>query len=121
MNGQLNHMIAQQRVRSGVVRALQHTETAVDQTRFTLHARHIARLDRFVGQAQRAARRAEREFEGVSIEVDDQGTVSVHATGMMSMLLEPVASLAPHPRPLERDRAGELGHEGCDTSVREPK
>jgi hypothetical protein len=59
----------------------------VDQTRFTLHGRHIARLDRFVGQAQRAAVRAGRKFEGVTVELDHRGTVSVHATGMPSMLL----------------------------------
>jgi len=56
-------------------------------TRFTVHGHHIAKLDRFVGQAQRAAARAGREFEGVSIEVDAQGVVSVHAIGMASMLL----------------------------------
>jgi hypothetical protein len=66
---------------------LQHGERAVGDTRFTVHGRHIAKLDRFVGQAQRAALRAGREFEGVSIELDDRGTVSVHATGMTSMLL----------------------------------
>jgi hypothetical protein len=60
---------------------------AIGETRFTLHGRHIAKLDRFIGQARRAAVRAEREFEGVSIEVDDHGTVSVHAIGMRSMLL----------------------------------
>jgi hypothetical protein len=53
----------------------------------TLHGRHLSKLDRFVSQAQRSALRAEREFEGVSIEVDAQGTVSVHATGMTSILL----------------------------------
>jgi hypothetical protein len=56
-------------------------------TGFTLHAHHIAKLDRFVGQAQRAALRAERQFEGVSIEVNAQGLVSVHATGVASILL----------------------------------
>ena len=56
-------------------------------TRFTVHGHHIAKLDRFVGQAQRAATRAGREFEGVSIEVDAQGVVSVHAIGIASMLL----------------------------------
>jgi hypothetical protein len=44
-------------------------------------------LDRFVSQAQRAALRAEREFEGVSIELGDPGAVSVHAIGMTSMVL----------------------------------
>jgi hypothetical protein len=52
-----------------------------------VHGHHIAKLDRFVGQAQRAATRAGREFEGVSIEVDAQGVVSVHAIGIASMLL----------------------------------
>ena len=70
-----------------LARALQHGARAVGETRFTLHGRHVAKLDRFVGQAQRAALRAEREFEGVTIEVDDQGTVSVCAIGMTSMLL----------------------------------
>jgi hypothetical protein len=56
-------------------------------TGFTLRAHHIARLDRFLGQAQRAALRAGREFAGLSIEVDGQGVVSVHATGMTSMTL----------------------------------
>ena len=48
---------------------------------------HIAKLDRFVGQAQRAAARAGGEFVGVSIEVDAEGVVSVHAIGIASMLL----------------------------------
>jgi hypothetical protein len=56
-------------------------------TRFTLHGYDIARLDRFVGQAQRTALRAGREFEGVSIEVDAESVVSVHAIGLTSMLL----------------------------------
>jgi hypothetical protein len=56
-------------------------------TGFTLHGHHIAKLDRFVSQARRAALQAEREFEGVSIEVDPHGRVSVHAIGMTSMLL----------------------------------
>ena len=57
------------------------------ETRFTLQGHHIAKLDRFVGQAQRAAARAGREFEGVSIAVDAQGMVSAHAIGMPPMLL----------------------------------
>ena len=56
-------------------------------TRFTVRGHHIAKLDRFVGQAQRAAARAGRQFEGVSIEVNGRGAVSVHATGMTSLLL----------------------------------
>jgi hypothetical protein len=54
---------------------------------FTLNVQHIGKLDRFIGQAQRAAVLAEREFEGVLIEVDAEGTVSVHAAGIRSMLL----------------------------------
>ena len=54
---------------------------------FTLYGHHIGKLDRFVGQAQRTAARAAREFEGVTLRVDAQGAVSVHATGMTSMLL----------------------------------
>lgn len=115
MNTQLNHMIARQRSteleRAGE-RARLASEVSAGQrssrdpnpvtrlsahlahlaawsapTRFTLHGRHVAKLDRYVGQAQRAALRAEREFEGVTIEVDNQGTVSVCAIGMTSMLL----------------------------------
>jgi hypothetical protein len=44
-------------------------------------------LDRFLGQAQRAAHVAEREFEGVSIEVRPHGVVMVHAVGMTSIRL----------------------------------
>ena len=54
---------------------------------FTIHGRDLAKLDRFVGQAQRDALRAERAFQGVSVELDDQGTVRVHAIGMTSMVL----------------------------------
>ena len=54
---------------------------------FMLDGRHIGKLDRFVGQAQRAAQHAERQFEGVTIEVDAEGIVTVHAIGMRSMLL----------------------------------
>jgi len=75
------------KARSGVAPVLQQRDEAVDETRFTLHGRHIAKLDRFVGQAQRAALRAERAFEGVRIELDNQGTVSVHAIGMTSIFL----------------------------------
>ena len=73
--------------RSGAARVLHDREGAPGEGRFTLHGRHIAKLDRFVGQAQRVARRAEREFEGISVELDDQGTVSVHAIGMTSAVL----------------------------------
>jgi DNA-binding protein YbaB len=52
-----------------------------------MHRHQIGKLDRFVGQAQRTARRAEREFKGVTIEVDAEGMVSVHAIGMRPMLL----------------------------------
>jgi hypothetical protein len=69
------------------VTGLHRADRAVGQMRFTLHGGHIARLDRFVGQAQRAALRAERKFDGVTIELDDRGAVSVHALGMTSMLL----------------------------------
>jgi hypothetical protein len=48
---------------------------------------HIAKLDRFVVQAQRAAARAGRRFEGVNIEVDTRGAVRVHAIGIAPLLL----------------------------------
>jgi hypothetical protein len=54
---------------------------------FTLYGRDIARLDRFVAQGQRAALRADREFEGVTIEVDVDGRINVNAIGMNSMRL----------------------------------
>lgn len=54
---------------------------------FTLDGRHIGKLDRFVGQAQRAALHSGRQFEGVTVEVDAEGIVTVHAIGMRSMLL----------------------------------
>jgi hypothetical protein len=73
--------------RNRVARVPQHREGVVGDRRFTLHGRHIARLDRFVGQAHRAAVRAEREFDGVSIEISDHGAVTVHAIGMTSMVL----------------------------------
>jgi hypothetical protein len=88
MHVQLNHMIARQR-NAELHRAGEQKRLAVCKTQFTLHGRHIAKLDRFVGQAQRAARRTKREFEGVRLELDGRGTVSVHAIGMTSMLLEP--------------------------------
>lgn len=56
-------------------------------TGFTLGGQQLAKLDRFLGQAQRTALRAEREFAGVSIEIDGQGVVRVHATGMTSIVL----------------------------------
>jgi hypothetical protein len=105
MNPQLNHILAQHRgaelrrdgeearfsrelpsVTSRTAPALKHRQELCA-TGFTLHRHHIAKLDRFVGQAQRAARRAGREFDGVSVEVDDHGVVSIHASGVMSMLL----------------------------------
>ena len=53
----------------------------------TLYGRDIARLDRFVTQAQRAAAQAEREFVGVTIAVDGNGSIRVDAAGMTSMRL----------------------------------
>jgi hypothetical protein len=44
-------------------------------------------LDRFLIQGQRAALHADREFEGITIEVDDDGGISVTAVGMTSMRL----------------------------------
>jgi hypothetical protein len=82
MNGQLEYMIGQQRA-AELQRDAGHERLAG----FTLHGRHIARLDRFLGQARRAARRAEQEFEGVIVEINGQGTVTVHAPGMTSILL----------------------------------
>jgi hypothetical protein len=52
-----------------------------------LRGHDLARLDRFLGQAKRVALRAEREFEGVRLEIDARGVVSVHATGVRSMVL----------------------------------
>jgi hypothetical protein len=105
MNPELNHMLAQHRgaelqrageqapraselprARSRAARLPQTTERT-NATAFTLRGHHIAKLDRFLGQAQRAALRAEREFEGVSIEIDAHGVVSVHAIGMTSVVL----------------------------------
>ena len=54
---------------------------------FTLRGLDIGRLDRFIAQAQRAARRAEREFAGVTIEQNADGRISVSAAGMSSMRL----------------------------------
>ena len=105
MNTQLNHIVVQQRTselqraaeqtrvareppraRTGAARAPQYTQEP-GATRFTLCGHHLAKLDRFLGQAKRAALRAEREFEGVSVETDAQGVVRVHAMGMTSMVL----------------------------------
>jgi hypothetical protein len=101
MNGRLNHIVAEQRS-AELRRAGEQARTAGEASarrrsardpeptrRLSAHldGRHIAKLDRFVSQAQRAALQADREFDGVSIEVDDDGTVNVHAIGMMSMLL----------------------------------
>jgi len=74
------------RAGSGLARVLGHRGEPWG-TRFTVDGHHMAKLDRFVGQAQRVAARAGREFEGVSIEVDAQGVVSVNAIGLASMLL----------------------------------
>jgi hypothetical protein len=105
VNPQLNYILARQRTRelqrageqarlaselrtakSEATRLPQHThEPRV--TGLTLHGHHVAKLDRFISQARRAALQAERDFEGVSIEVDAQDRIIVHAIGMTSMLL----------------------------------
>jgi len=54
---------------------------------FTLCGRDIARLDRFIIQGERAARRAERGFDGVTLEVDVDGSVSVTAVGVTPIRL----------------------------------
>jgi hypothetical protein len=105
MNARLIHILAQQRSAelkrageqarlSGERRTARRRAARVLQdgqeprvTGFTLRGHHIGKLDRFVGQAQRTALRAEREFEGVRIEVDAQGVVSVHAIGMVPIVL----------------------------------
>lgn len=53
----------------------------------TLYGRDIARLDRFVAQGQRAALKVGREFEGVMVEVDADGSISINAIGMNSTRL----------------------------------
>ena len=52
---------------------------------FTLDGRHIGKLDRFIGQAQRVAVRAQRQFEGVTIEVDVFGPVVNIASRLTSL------------------------------------
>ena len=105
MNAQLNQILTQQRnaelqraaeqtriaselprTRSRAARAPRHTEEP-RVAGFTLRGHHLAKLDRFLWQAKSAARRAEREFEGVSVEIDARGEVTVHAPGMTSMVL----------------------------------
>jgi hypothetical protein len=81
MTAPLKHILAQQRD-AELQRAAEQTRLASE-----LGGHHLAKLDRFLGQAQRAALRAEREFEGISIEIDAQGIVRVHAVGMTSILL----------------------------------
>jgi hypothetical protein len=105
MNPELNYFLAQQRaaqLRSVAERARLASEPPSTGTRaaraprhiqpppsagFTLRGHHLAKLDRFLGQAKRSAVGAGRDFEGVTIEIDAQGVVSVHATGMTSMKL----------------------------------
>jgi hypothetical protein len=101
MTAQLNRILAQQRsaelqlaaertrLASELPRAGLRASRAQElrATGFTLRGHHLAKLDRFLGKAQRAALRAGREFEGVSIEITTQGVVIVHAIGMTSMLL----------------------------------
>jgi hypothetical protein len=91
MNPELKHILAQQRTaelhgvaeRARLASELPNGGT----TGFKLHGHHLARLDRFLGQANRVASQAEREFEGVSIEIDAHGVISVHAIGMTPMVL----------------------------------
>ncbi len=71
---------------AAMLAALQQVEEP-SVAQFLLRGHHIGKLDRFVGQAQRAAARAAREFDGVTVVVDERGTVSVHATGMTAMSL----------------------------------
>jgi hypothetical protein len=105
MNPELNHILAQQhtaelhgaaerarlaselpRAGTRAARAAQHTQER-RATGLRLRGHHLAKLDRFLGQAHRVASQAEREFEGVSIEIDAQGVISVHAIGMTPMVL----------------------------------
>ena len=105
MNAQLNQILTQQRT-AELERAAEQTRLASELPRararaaraprltqepratgFTLRGHHLVKLDRFLCQAKRTARRAEREFEGVNIEIDARGEVTVHAIGMTSMVL----------------------------------
>jgi len=100
MNPDLNHTFARERA-AELRRAAEGARLAGDLPRagtlgfrtpqdspilravgFTLRGHDLAKLDRFLSQAARAARRDNRAFEGVSIEVSAGGTVSVHAVGM---------------------------------------
>ena len=83
---QTPHASELQRAGAGEDRAPQHAQ-APRATGLTLRGHHLAKLDRFLGQAQRAALRAEREFDGVTVEINAEGVVTVHAIGMTSILL----------------------------------
>jgi hypothetical protein len=105
MNSELSRILARQRAaelqraadrrrlasevpRAGprAVRAPRHSLDA-PATGLTLRGHDLAKLDRFLVHAKRAALRDDREFDGVSVEIDAQGTVTVNATGMKSIVL----------------------------------
>jgi hypothetical protein len=65
-----------------------HAET-VDEApaaRFVLDSHHLALLDRFVARARRDARRSEKDFTGVVVEIDSARPV-VHAGNLKPLVL----------------------------------
>ena len=69
------------------IAALRLTNDDIPAARFTLHSHHLAKLDRFVAQAQRHATRSGGQFAGVAIEIDAAGAVSLHAAGLQTRML----------------------------------
>jgi hypothetical protein len=88
MNSELTHILARQRaaeLQSAAERRRLASEAPA--TGLTLRGHDLAKLDRFLVHAKRAALRDNREFDGVSVEIDAQGIVTVNATGMKSIVL----------------------------------
>jgi hypothetical protein len=68
---------------------LSRADGDVRTARFLLHSHHLAKLDRYLAQAQRHATRSGGQFAGVAVEVDRAGTLSLYAAGLERLVLCP--------------------------------
>jgi hypothetical protein len=100
MHSELSHILARQRA-AELHRAAERRRLAREvpgagapqpsldppATRLTLRGHDLAKLDRFLVHAKRAALRDDRDFDGVKVEIDAEGIVTLNATGMKSIVL----------------------------------
>ncbi|MBV9194403.1 MAG: hypothetical protein JO168_09680 [Solirubrobacterales bacterium] len=69
------------------VAVLRRADHHVLVARFALRSHHLVKLDRFLAEARRHAKRSGEEFAGVALAVDPAGAVSLSTAGLEPLLL----------------------------------